>query len=146
MPTHFWRLSIQMKFCILSMGFYLFACYAAFFFFFCLLFKYFLSRLFCVLWAHRKMCTWLVGVGAIFNPKIYDADFGTFKQGFLIMKLIQIVQNVCHAITESWWFGRIIAFLEKTLPKAQRTRWLSSYHKFLHKSLSNFIFRISIKH
>ena len=27
--------------------------------------------------------------GVIFNPKIYVADFGNFKQGFLIMKLIQ---------------------------------------------------------
>ena len=27
--------------------------------------------------------------GVIFNPKIYIADFGNFKQGFLIMKLIQ---------------------------------------------------------
>ena len=29
------------------------------------------------------------GGGVIFNPKIYIADFGDFKQGFLIMKLIQ---------------------------------------------------------
>ena len=29
------------------------------------------------------------GGGAIFNPKMYIADFGNFKQGFLIMKLIQ---------------------------------------------------------
>ena len=27
--------------------------------------------------------------GVIFNPKTYVADFGNFKQGFLIMKLIQ---------------------------------------------------------
>ena len=27
--------------------------------------------------------------GGIFNPKIYVADFGNFKQGFLSMKLIQ---------------------------------------------------------
>ena len=35
---------------------------------------------------------------------------------------------------------------EKTLPKAQRTQVLSSCHKLLHKSQSNFNFRISIKH
>ena len=44
---------------------------------------------------------------------------------------------------------------QKTLPKAQRTRGLSSfyqsnflrsYHEFKHKSWSNFIFRISTKH
>ena len=29
------------------------------------------------------------GGGVIFNPKIYVAHFGNFKQGFLIMKLIQ---------------------------------------------------------
>ena len=29
------------------------------------------------------------GGGVIFNPKTYIADFGNFKQGFLIMKLIQ---------------------------------------------------------
>ena len=29
------------------------------------------------------------GWGVIFNPKIYVADFGNFKQGFLSMKLIQ---------------------------------------------------------
>ena len=37
----------------------------------------------------------------------------------------------------------------KTLPKAQRTRGLSSAyqsHKFLHKSWSNFIFKILTKH
>ena len=42
-----------------------------------------------------------------------------------------------------------------TLPKAQWTRWLSSayksnffrsYHKFLHESWSNIVFRISSKH
>ena len=35
---------------------------------------------------------------------------------------------------------------QKTLPKAQRTRGLSLYRKFLHKSWSNFNSRISIKH
>ena len=34
----------------------------------------------------------------------------------------------------------------ETLPKAQRTRGLSSYHKYKHKFWSNFIFRISTKH
>ena len=29
------------------------------------------------------------GGGVIFKPKIYVADFGNFKQGFLSMKLIQ---------------------------------------------------------
>ena len=29
------------------------------------------------------------GVGVIFNPKIYVADFGKFKQGFLSMKFLQ---------------------------------------------------------
>ena len=30
------------------------------------------------------------GGAVIFNPKIYVADFGNFKQGFMSMKLIQI--------------------------------------------------------
>ena len=30
------------------------------------------------------------GGGFIFNPKIYVADFGNFKHGFLSMKLIQM--------------------------------------------------------
>ena len=47
-----------------------------------------------------------------------------------------------------------LAILKKSLPKAQRTRGLSSscqsiflksYHKFKHKSWSHFIFRISTK-
>ena len=29
------------------------------------------------------------GVGIIFNQKIHIADFGNFKRGFLIMKLIK---------------------------------------------------------
>ena len=35
---------------------------------------------------------------------------------------------------------------KNTLPKVQRTRGLSSYHKFKHKSQSIFIFRILTKH
>ena len=29
------------------------------------------------------------GGGFIFNPKIYNTDFGNFKQGFLSIKLLQ---------------------------------------------------------
>ena len=29
------------------------------------------------------------GGGVIFNPKVYIADFGNFKQGFLSMKMIK---------------------------------------------------------
>jgi len=36
-------------------------------------------------------------------------------------------------------------YVIKTLPKAQRTRGLSSYHKFLRKFGSNLIFRMSTK-
>ena len=38
------------------------------------------------------------------------------------------------------------SFNQETLPKAQRTRGLSSYHNFLHKSWSNFNFLLSTKH
>ena len=43
---------------------------------------------------------------------------------------------------------KVITFQQAghTLSKSQRTRGLSSYHKFKHKSWSNFIFRISTKH
>ena len=50
-----------------------------------------------------------------------------------------------------WHWYEIMALYYVTLPKAQRTRGLSSayqfnsYHEFLHKSWSN-IFRISTKH
>ena len=61
------------------------------------------------------------------------------------------VVGVRNGCTFTGWTGR---YWIKTLPKAQRTRGLSSayqsnffrsYHKFLHKSWSN-IFRISTKH
>ena len=40
----------------------------------------------------------------------------------------------------------LFSCINKTLPKAQQTRGLSSYHKFKHNSWSNFIFRTSTKH
>ena len=45
----------------------------------------------------------------------------------------------------SEWQGHLLSCPGqlKTLPKAQRTRGLSSYYKLLHKSWSNYIFRIS---
>ena len=43
------------------------------------------------------------------------------------------------------WRG-VWVYTKKTLPKAQRTRGLSSYHKFLHKSWSKFNLKISTKH
>ena len=43
--------------------------------------------------AYSYQIGWICGKvtkgGVIFNPKIYIADFGFFKQGLLIMKLIQ---------------------------------------------------------
>ena len=48
--------------------------------------------------------------------------------------------------------GKYWASYFETLTKAQRTRglssssWVTSYHKFKHKSWSHFIFRISTKH
>ena len=55
----------------------------------------------------------------------------------------------------SFFFVFVFAWILKTLPKAQRTKGLSSayqsnlfrsYHRFKHKSWSNFTFRISTKH
>ena len=57
-------------------------------------------------------------------------------------------------MTWGYIFGMVFHFNLKTLPKAQRTRGLSSscqssflrsYHNFKHKSWSHFIFRISTK-
>ena len=50
----------------------------------------------------------------------------------------------------SWTFTlqrfKYIGGILRTLPKAQRTRGLSSYYKFSHKSWSNFILIFSTKH
>ena len=66
--------------------------------------------------------------------------------------------TVMHCILIGLFFHFILCASQaqlETLPKAQRTRglssscqsdFLSSYHKFKHKSWSNYIFRISIKH
>ena len=43
--------------------------------------------------------------GVIFNPKIYVADFGNFKQGFLSMKLIQKRVNSGFMVC---FFSRIV--------------------------------------
>ena len=55
--------------------------------------------------------------------------------------LLPLVQEQCHRVSTI-----NMIFINKTLPKAQRTRGLSSYHKFKHKSWSNFIFKILTKH
>ena len=44
-----------------------------------------------------------------------------------------------------YWYNYLWT-CKQTLPKAQWTRGLSSYHKLVQKSWSNFDFRISIKH
>ena len=51
------------------------------------------------------------GEGVIFNPKIYIADFGKFKQGFLIMKLIQNKNFRVRGKGLPGWFG---AFFSKS--------------------------------
>ena len=56
----------------------------------------------------------------------------------VLIALMNLLNKVSCATVQTW-------DLSKTLPKAQRTRGLSSYHKLLHKSWSNN-FRILIKH
>ena len=50
-------------------------------------------------------------------------------------KCIQILSRICNAMLRKCI--EILSRICKTLPKAQRTRGLSSYHKLLHKSWSN---------
>ena len=63
------------------------------------------------------------GGGVIFNPKTYIAEFQNFKQGFLSMKLIQ---KKCKFRAQGMFFQQ--SYWE-TLPKAQRTRGLSSAYQ-----------------
>ena len=60
--------------------------------------------------------------------------------------LIQVLPHVGAYVFQTTTCATNLPLWKKTLPKAQRTRGLSSYHNFLHKSWSNFNFRISIKH
>ena len=98
----------------------------------------------CILWCVRFLLTQCNSI----EPKIWH------------LFLRNLWTTPCRCFTcFTWWliWGMMPAFefLLQTLPKAQRTRGLSSscqsnflksYHKFKHKSWSNFIFRISTKH
>ena len=59
------------------------------------------------------------GGGGIFNPKIYVADFGNFKQGFLSMKLIKrrVISGfrVCFVLilTDINWYYLAYASMHK---------------------------------
>ena len=48
------------------------------------------------------------GGGVIFNPKIYVADFGNFKQGFLIVKLVQNSNFRVHFILSGLFQGDLL--------------------------------------
>ena len=58
------------------------------------------------------------------------------------------VNSIKHLQTKMWmWMERVKWSYMKTLPKAQRTKGLSSYHKItVHKSWTYYNFRISIEH
>ena len=102
-------------------------------------------------------------------------EFKTLKKATKLKTEVKVSETVCKYCLTPWdlWMlqsemtmdSRIYAFLScntkfylhtnifkssrqyiEKLPKAQRTRGLSSYHKFLHKYWSNFDFRILIKH
>ena len=73
---------------------------------------------------------------------------------FEIWKYMCWTMNLIDATCRNWSKLSSSGRCSKTLPKAQRTRGLSSscqsnflesYYKFKHKSWSNFIFRISTK-
>ena len=79
------------------------------------------------------------------------ASVDSFEKGERVLpSVFLLLQSALDLESSQWrWF-----YIE-TLPKAQRTRGLSSsyqsnflrsYHKFKHKSWSHFIFRSSTKH
>ena len=49
--------------------------------------------------------------GVIFNPEIYIADFGNFKQGFLSMKLI----HKSNFRVQGMFFSKIVLILTDTM-------------------------------
>ena len=56
------------------------------------------------------------GGGGVFNPKINAADFGNYKQGFLIMKLIQNANFRGGGVE-----GRLEFFFQKSIRFGSRT-------------------------
>ena len=85
-------------------------------------------------------------------PRELDSVVSSCKQPLVIIKCKHKLINTNLKLGR--WVLALASYFE-TLPKAQRTRGLSSscqsnflksYQKFKHKSWSHFIFRISTKH
>ena len=70
-----------------------------------------------------------------------ERAFPYFHDEIQELVLFHLVTNLANM-----FISFFACFYLKTLPKAQRTQGLSSYHKFKHKSWLNFIFRIWTKH
>ena len=79
------------------------------------------------------------------------ASVDSFEKGERVLPAVFLLLQSALDLESSQWRW----FYIETLPKAQRTRGLSSsyqsnflrpYHKFKHKSWSHIIFRISTKH
>ena len=79
-----------------------------------------------------------MAAGKLSNSSKIHNKRNILSNSYLSFHFIDLLENFC--------LKSLSISSSKTLPKAQRTRGLSSYHKFKHKSWSNFIFRISTKH
>ena len=93
-------------------------------------------------------------VSPLVVPFLVTQNFCTSAKWALFWKVVFYIESETTLIWQllpkkdktQLWLPVPSHFPYQTLPKAQRTQGLSSYHKFKHKSWSNFIFRISTKH
>ena len=74
------------------------------------------------------------GAGQTFRSTLTDV-----RSQWEWVKVLTLEAGTCPPTTR-----RALTIIKKTLPKAQRTRGLCSYHKFLHTSWSNSESRVSI--
>ena len=89
---------------------------------------------------------WRVRTGGQSQKKCQTAWDGNPSSHVKTRKLCLKWRQCCRTWHASFTLLHVLQSGMETLPKAQRTRGSSSYHKFKHKYWSNFIFRISTKH
>ena len=91
------------------------------------------------------------GSGTLYLNRIFEEAIA--EPGYVLNFDEEITLEVKEGHKHNWGHIWSIArktkeesAIRKTLPKAQQTRGLRSYHKFKNKSWSNSIFRILTKH
>ena len=84
----------------------------------------------------------LITAHKLWSPWLFKLAFPIFSSANFDVKQIYKFCHFCCYHNSVWSSLNYTKVYEETLPKAQRTRGLSSYHK----SWSNVIFRISNKH